>query len=94
MANDHFKTLDYENQICYLTSLKIILELATEKDELTQNRASQGKTYKNKEKCCAAAHAIDKDLSTVAATHTGSGAGEIVLYPQDCYLLQVLHQLV
>ena len=72
----------------------IISELATEIAEVSPKRASQGKTHDNNEECCAAAHAIDKDLSTVAATHTGSGAGEIVLYPQDCYLLQVLHQLV
>ena len=68
-----------KKQIPNLTSLKIISELATEKAELTPNRVSQGKTYKNNEECCAAAHAIDKDLSTVAVTETDSGAGWLKL---------------
>ena len=36
---------------------------------------TQGKTYNNNEESCAATHAIDRDLSTGAATHTDNGAG-------------------
>ena len=36
---------------------------------------TQGKTLENNEECCAAAHAIDRDLSTAAITHTDNGAG-------------------
>ena len=40
---------------------------------------TQGKTWHNNEECCAAAHAIDRDLSTTAATHTDNGAGWVKL---------------
>ena len=40
---------------------------------------TQGKTWHNSEECCAAAHAIDGDLSTGAATHTDNGAGWLKL---------------
>ena len=47
--------------------------------EITPTSVTQGKTYNKNENCCAAAHAIDKDLSTPAATHTDDGAGWIKL---------------
>ena len=40
---------------------------------------TQGKTLENNEECCAAAHAIDRDLSTAAVTHTDNGAGWLKL---------------
>ena len=40
---------------------------------------TQGKTWEGNEDCCAAAHAIDKDLSTNAVTHTDNGAGWLKL---------------
>ena len=40
---------------------------------------TQGETFENNEECCAAAHAIDRDLSTVAITTTDNGAGWIKL---------------
>ena len=42
--------------------------------EIRSTRVTHGKTYHNEERY-AAAHAIDKDLSTAAATETGNGAG-------------------
>ena len=43
------------------------------------------------EECCAAARAIDKDLSTEAATETGNGAGWIKLDFDKTY---VIHKIV
>ena len=43
--------------------------------EITPARVTHGKTYHGDEEKFAAAHAIDKDLSTRAATHTDNGAG-------------------
>ena len=40
---------------------------------------TQGKTWEGNEECCAAAHAIDRDLSTGALTVTENGAGWIKL---------------
>ena len=40
---------------------------------------TQGKTFANNEKEWAAAHAVDKDFSTVAATPTDNGAGWLKL---------------
>ena len=47
--------------------------------EITPTSVTQGKTYDNNEECCAAAHAVDKDLSTRALTDTDNGAGWIKL---------------
>ena len=55
------------------------LEPKTEIAEITPERISQGKTFGNNEKCCAAAHAVDKDLSTGAGTQTYGGAGWLKL---------------
>ena len=40
---------------------------------------TQGKTWHNNEEIYAAAHAIDRDLSTIAATQTNNGAGWLKL---------------
>ena len=69
----------------------IISEPATEIAELSPRRVSQGKTFQNNEECCAAVHAIDKDLSTVAATHTDSGAGWMKLEFDKTYFI---HKIV
>ena len=47
--------------------------------EITPASVTQGKTWDNKEECCAAANAADKDLSTNAATATDNGAGWLKL---------------
>ena len=47
--------------------------------EITPTSVERGKTYDNNEECCAAAHAIDKDFSTAAITHTDNGAGWLKL---------------
>ena len=47
--------------------------------EITPTSVTQGKTWKDSEECCAAAHAIDGDLSTGAATRTDKGAGWLKL---------------
>ena len=41
--------------------------------EITPKSVTQGKTYQGNENIYAAAHAIDKDLSTYAMTDTGDG---------------------
>ena len=55
--------------------------------EITPTSVTQGKTYNNNEDCCAAAHAIDKDLSTPAATHTDGRAGWIKLEFDKTYFI-------
>ena len=65
-----------------------ISELNTERAELSPIRASQGKTFENNEDCCTAAHAIDKDLSSVAATQTDDGAGWLKLELGRSYFIQ------
>ena len=42
--------------------------------EITPTTATQGKTHDENEECCAADHAIDRDLSTHAKTETDGGA--------------------
>ena len=42
--------------------------------EITSITATQGKTHDENEACCAADHAIDRDLSTHAKTETNDGA--------------------
>ena len=48
---------------------------------------TQGKTFNNDEQCCAAEHAIDRDLSTVAATQTDNGAGWLKLQFDKTHLI-------
>ena len=55
--------------------------------EITPLRVTQGKTWRNDEKCCAAAHAVDKDLSKVAATETGGGVGWLKLEFDRTYFI-------
>ena len=47
--------------------------------EITPTRATHGKTLANNEESFAAAHAVDKDLSTEAATDTDNRAGWLKL---------------
>ena len=48
---------------------------------------AQGRTYQGTEELYAAAHAIDKDLSTMAATHTDNGAGWLKLVLDKTYFI-------
>ena len=48
---------------------------------------TQGNTWENNEECCAAAHAIDNDLSTLSATDTDNGAGWIKLEFDKTYFI-------
>ena len=59
--------------------------------EIAPTSVTQGKTLDNNEDCCAAARAIDKDLSTGAATDTDDGAGWIKLEFGKTY---VIHKVV
>ena len=47
--------------------------------EITPTSVTQWKTLYNNEKCCVAAHAVDKDLTTPAAAQTDNGAAWIKL---------------
>ena len=47
--------------------------------EITPTSVTQGKTWDDNEECCASAHAVDNDLSTIAATYTDNGAGWLKL---------------
>ena len=55
--------------------------------EIAPTRVTQGKTFGNDEKVFAAAHAVDRDLSTVAATHSENGAGWIKLEFDKTYFI-------
>ena len=59
--------------------------------EITPTRVTQGKTWRNKEEYHAAAHAIDRDLSTGAATVTDNEAGWIKLEFDKTYFI---HKIV
>ena len=50
-------------------------------------KVTQGKTWENNEECCAAANAVDKDLSRGAATHTDDGAGWLKLEFDRTYFI-------
>ncbi|KAL5264217.1 hypothetical protein ACHWQZ_G005337 [Mnemiopsis leidyi] len=54
--------------------------------EITPTSATQGKTHKNEDRY-AAAHAIDKDLSTGAVTTTDNGAGWLKLEFDKTYFI-------
>ena len=47
--------------------------------EITPTSVTQGKTWDDSEECCAAAHAVDRDLSTGAAAKVDNGAGWLKL---------------
>ena len=53
--------------------------------EITKASVTQGKTFNNDEKTWAAAHAVDKDFSTSAATSTDNGAGWLKLQFDKTY---------
>ena len=61
--------------------------------EITPRNASQGGTYNNGgyDYCCSAAYAIDRDLSTMSATHTDNGAGWLKL---DFNKIYYIHKIV
>ena len=60
------------------------LELA----EITATTVTQGKTLDNNEVQLQAAHAVDRDLSTAAATYTDDGAGWLKLEFGKTYFIQ------
>ena len=53
--------------------------------EIVPMSVTQGKTWHNYEACCAATHAIDKDLSTGSATETVNEAGWLKLKFDSTY---------
>ena len=65
----------------------MITERAEQIAEITPTSVTQGKTLSNDEDVWAAAHAIDKDFSTVAATHTDNGAGWLKLEFDGTYFI-------
>ena len=69
--NDRFLSSDREQEI----------------GEITPTSVTQGNTLHNHEECCAAALAIDKDLSTQAVTGTPNGAGWIKLEFDKTYFI-------
>ena len=62
-------------------------ERSKEIAEMTPTSVTQGKTYNNDEVCCAAAHAIDRDLSTGAVAQTENGAGWLKLQFDKTYFI-------
>ena len=54
---------------------------------MTPTSVTQGKTWDNNEQCCAAAHAIDGDLSTGAIAQTDNGAVWIKLQFDKTYFI-------
>ena len=55
--------------------------------EITKTSVTQGKTYNNDEETWAAAHAVDKDFSTLTGTHTDNGAGWLKLEFDKTYFI-------
>ena len=55
--------------------------------EITPVKVTQGKTHNNDEESYAAAHAVDKDLSTIAETYTDDGAGWLKLEFDKTYFI-------
>ena len=55
--------------------------------EITPASVTQGKTWQHNEEIFAATHAIDKDLSTLSATHTDDGAGWLKLEFDKTYFV-------
>ena len=62
-------------------------ELSREISEITPLSATQGKTWEGNEDCCAAARAIDKDISTVALSHADNGTGWLKLQLDKIHLI-------
>ena len=62
-------------------------ELSRGISEITPLSATQGKTWEGNEDCCAAARAIDKDLSTVALSHADNGTGWLKLQLEKIHLI-------
>ena len=75
--------------ICFKTILASVRQ--PEIAEITPSSVTQGKTWSNDEKCCAAVHAVDGDLSTVAATSTDAGAAWLKLEFDRTYFI---HKIV
>ena len=59
--------------------------------EITPSSVEQGRTLDGNEQYCAAARAIDGDLSTRAATHTDNGAGWLKMKFDKTYFI---HKIV
>ena len=55
--------------------------------EIVPTRVTQRKTYMDNEEQYAAVHAIDKDLSTAAATNTADGAGWLKIEFDKTYFI-------
>ena len=55
--------------------------------EITPTSVTHGRTFDGKETKFAAAHAVDKDLSTKAATHIDNGAGWLKLQFGGTYFM-------
>ena len=71
----------------FQVNLTLSSERKQEIAEITSTSVTQGKTHKNNEEKHAAAHAIDKDLSTYAMTDTDNGAGWIKLKFDRTYFI-------
>ena len=63
--------------------------------EIVPTRVTQGKTYKDNEERYASAHALDKDLSTAAATNTDDGTGWMKIEFDKTYFIHkvVIHYM-
>ena len=68
-------------------SFRIISERKEQIAEITPTSVTQGRTYQDDEETFAAAHAIDKDLSTLAVTQTENGAGWLKLEFDKTYFI-------
>ena len=65
----------------------IISVLKLKIEEIAPTRITHGKTYKNNEESFAAAHAVDKDLATVAVTKTDNGAAWLKIEFDKTYFI-------
>ena len=62
--------------------------LRSEKSEITPTKATLGRAYNSNDELYGGHHAIDKDLSTIAATHTDHGTGWLKLELDRTYLIE------
>ena len=69
--------------------MPLFSELHKKMSEITATSVTQGKTWNDNEECCAAAHAVDKDLSQAAAIHTDNGAGWLKLQFDKTYFIHM-----
>ena len=82
----------YNQQFYSMTISLVSSAREQEINEITPKCATHGKTWQNSEECCAAARAIDKDLSTEAAIQiTNKKAGWLILYFGESYFI---HKIV